>query len=161
MFCLFAEDAGNSLRDALAAYLRDMRPHAVRLAMLALFRHLAAPVAERDPYTPADLKAFPYVIGSLFKEHVEIPLFTDEIIHLLVEDISHGTDWSTNSPTIFGGVFESTLNPEVRASGGIHYTSVENIHKVIDPLFLDELTDELKTILADDAVTPAPARDGW
>ena len=58
-------------------------------------------------------------------------------------------DWSDISPTIFGAVFESTLNPETRRSGGMHYTSIENIHKVIDPLFLNDLRSELDTILED------------
>ena len=56
-------------------------------------------------------------------------------------------DWSEISPTIFGAVFESTLNPETRRSGGMHYTSIENIHKVIDPLFLNDLRSELDVIL--------------
>lgn len=58
-------------------------------------------------------------------------------------------DWSEISPTIFGAVFESTLNPETRRKGGMHYTSIENIHKVIDPLFLISLKDELKQIKAE------------
>ena len=62
-------------------------------------------------------------------------------------------DWSGISPTVFGGVFESTLNPETRRAGGMHYTSPQNIHRVIDPLFLDALTAELEGILADTTVT--------
>ena len=93
--------------------------------------------------------AFPYVNGGLFSdENIEIPPFTDEIRNLLLEKASENFNWSEISPTIFGAVFESTLNPETRRSGGMHYTSIENIHKVIDPLFLDELKAELDEICA-------------
>lgn len=81
--------------------------------------------------------------GGLFAdEKIEIPQFTDEIRDLLLNRASADFDWSEISPTIFGAVFESTLNPETRRKGGMHYTSIENIHKVIDPLFLDGLRDE-------------------
>lgn len=89
----------------------------------------------------------PYVNGGLFaEENIEIPNFTDEIRNILLAKASEGFDWSMISPTIFGAVFESTLNPETRRSGGMHYTSIENIHKVIDPLFLDDLRSELEEI---------------
>ena len=102
---------------------------------------------DRDPYMEDDLAAFPYVNGGLFAdENIEIPRFTEEIVDLLIHHASEGFDWSEISPTIFGAVFESTLNPETRRSGGMHYTSIENIHKVIDPLFLDELKAELDEI---------------
>jgi hypothetical protein len=105
---------------------------------------------ERDDYLADDdplLAAFPYVNGGLFAdEDVEIPPFTDEILGLILKNASADFDWSMISPTIFGAVFESTLNPETRRSGGMHYTSIENIHKVIDPLFLDELKEELGKI---------------
>lgn len=78
---------------------------------------------------------------------MEIPKLTPEIVDLILKKASEGFDWSLISPTIFGAVFESTLNPETRRKGGMHYTSVENIHKVIDPLFLNELRDELKVAL--------------
>lgn len=75
-----------------------------------------------------------------------IPRFTPEILDMLLEQASLGFDWSQISPTIFGAVFESTLNPVTRRTGGMHYTSVENIHKVIDPLFLNDLKDELASV---------------
>jgi hypothetical protein len=77
---------------------------------------------------------------------VVIPQFTDEIRELLLTKASDDFDWSEISPTIFGAVFESTLNPQTRRMGGMHYTSIENIHKVIDPLFLDDLKKELEEI---------------
>ena len=93
-----------------------------------------------------DLAAFPYVNGGMFAGEIEIPRITDEIRTLILQRASDEFDWSLISPTIFGAVFESTLNPETRRAGGMHYTSIENIHKVIDPLFLDELKEELAEI---------------
>lgn len=94
-----------------------------------------------------ELAAFPYVNGGLFSdESIEIPQLTDNIRELLLQKASEDFDWSQISPTIFGAVFESTLNPETRRAGGMHYTSIENIHKVIDPLFLDDLKEELASI---------------
>lgn len=114
---------------------------------MELFQVLDTKPEDRDPYMEDDLAAFPYVNGGLFAdENIEIPRFTDEIVDLIVNKASAGFDWSEISPTIFGAVFESTLNPETRRSGGMHYTSIENIHKVIDPLFLDELKAELEEI---------------
>ena len=117
-----------------------------------MFRVLDTKPQDRDPYLQDDnpeLAAFPYVNGGLFSdENIEIPPFTDEIRNLLLNKASEDFNWSEISPTIFGAVFESTLNPETRRSGGMHYTSIENIHKVIDPLFLDELKSELDEICA-------------
>lgn len=148
VFCLYAEDAGlfNS-RTAFHDYLNANPPQKLRRALVDLFEVLDTPLAERDKYLEDDLAAFPYVNGGLFSDKtIEIPQFTDELKQLLLEDASADFDWSEISPTIFGAVFESTLNPETRRSGGMHYTSIENIHKVIDPLFLDELKDEFDKI---------------
>lgn len=149
VFCLYAEDAhifgdsGHMFHDYLGQFsTKDMRK-----ALIELFKILDTPESERDPYDESDLSKFPYVNGGLFAdEKIEIPNFTDEIRTILLAKASEGFDWSQISPTIFGAVFESTLNPETRRSGGMHYTSIENIHKVIDPLFLDDLKAELKEI---------------
>ena len=118
-----------------------------RTAIIDLFRVLDQKPEDRDPYLDPDLAAFPYVNGGLFaNEDIEIPHFTDEIRTLLLEKASANFNWSEISPTIFGAVFESTLNPETRRSGGMHYTSIENIHKVIDPLFMNELNKEFEEI---------------
>ena len=102
---------------------------------------------DREDYLEEELAQFPYVNGGLFAdESVEIPQFTEEIRELLLTKASEEFNWKDISPTIFGAVFESTLNPETRRHGGMHYTSVENIHKVIDPLFMDELEGEFETI---------------
>ena len=148
VFCLYAEDSGlfgthGMFHDYLASYPTKH----MRKALIDLFRVLDQPEDERDPYLDEDLAAFPYVNGGLFSdENIEIPHFTDEIRSLLLQNASEDFDWSSISPTIFGAVFESTLNPETRRSGGMHYTSIENIHKVIDPLFLDDLRAELAEI---------------
>lgn len=151
VFCLYAEDAGifgkhGMFHDYLAGF--DVR--GMRRAMIDLFKVLDTKEEERDPYLKDDnleLAAFPYVNGGLFAdEDIEIPSFTEEIRNLLLKNASEDFDWSEISPTIFGAVFESTLNPETRRKGGMHYTSIENIHKVIDPLFLDELKQEFAKI---------------
>ena len=149
VFCLYAEDAGlfNS-RTSFHDYLKAYPAQKLRRALVDLFAVLDTPLAERDKYLEDDLAAFPYVNGGLFSDKtIEIPQFTDELKQLLLEDASADFDWSEISPTIFGAVFESTLNPETRRSGGMHYTSIENIHKVIDPLFLDDLKAEFEKIL--------------
>ena len=153
VFCLYAEDAGlfeghSQFHD----YLVQFKPGTgdMRRGLLELFDVLNTPVAERDPYLPDNLQAFPYVNGGLFAEQgIEVPRFNEKIANLLLKHASDDFDWSEISPTIFGGVFESTLNPETRRSGGMHYTSIENIHKVIDPLFLDDLKAELNEIKAE------------
>ncbi|WP_294484310.1 DNA methyltransferase [uncultured Ruminococcus sp.] len=148
VFCLYAEDAGIfGKHEMFGRYLKQFQAKDIRKALIELFQVLDQKPEDRDPYMDDDLAAFPYVNGGLFAdENIEIPRFTDEIVDLLVNNASAGFDWSEISPTIFGAVFESTLNPETRRSGGMHYTSIENIHKVIDPLFLDELKAEFNTI---------------
>jgi hypothetical protein len=150
VFCLYAEDANIfGQHDMFHDYLAQFKPGQgdMRRALIDLFNVLDTPVSERDPYLADDLNAFPYVSGGLFRDkNIEIPRFTDEIASLLLDKASLEIDWSHISPTIFGAVFESTLNPDIRRSGGMHYTSIENIHKVIDPLFLDDLKAEFKAI---------------
>ena len=150
VFCLYAEDAGIfGKHQVFHDYLKKYPASEVRHKLVELFRILDTKEEDRDPYLDEDLLAFPYVNGGLFAdEHIEIPRFTDEIVNLLLTNASEDFDWSGISPTIFGAVFESTLNPETRRSGGMHYTSLENIHKVIDPLFLDDLKAELEDIKA-------------
>ena len=140
VFCLYAEDAGIfGKRDIFHDYLAHYQTEDMREALVKLFEVLNTPTEKRSKYLKAELAAFPYTNGGLFAEEIEIPPFTDELRNTLLEHASLDFDWSEISPTIFGGVFESTLNPETRRSGGMHYTSIENIHKVIDPLFYDEL----------------------
>ena len=153
VFCLYAEDAGifgsygyfhKYIKSIADKSINDVRP-----ALIELFKLLDTKEEDRDPYMDDDLAAFPYVNGGLFAdENIEIPRFNETIVDLILSKASAGFNWSEISPTIFGAVFESTLNPETRRSGGMHYTSIENIHKVIDPLFLDDLNEEFDEIRA-------------
>ena len=147
VFCLYAEDAGVFGHDQLHDFLVTYEAKDLRRALRDLFEVLNTPVANRSKYLQEELKAFPYTNGSLFAEEIEIPQFTEDLKETLLQNASLDFDWSEISPTIFGAVFESTLNPETRRSGGMHYTSIENIHKVIDPLFLNDLRHELDEIL--------------
>ena len=149
VFCLYAEDAGlfNS-HTQFHDYLESLPVHLVKTGLTALFKTLNTKEEDRDPEEADELNAFPYVNGGLFaEEDISIPQFNQEIVDLLLSKASASFDWSKISPTIFGAVFESTLNPDTRRKGGMHYTSVSNIHKVIDPLFLDELKKEFANIL--------------
>ncbi len=166
VFCLYAEDSGLfQSKTAFHDYLAQFQPKHIRKALIDLFEVLDTPLSERDPYLDEDLAAFPYVNGGLFATPSPqgegrggafiIPQFTDELKQLLLEKASADFDWSEISPTIFGAVFESTLNPETRRSGGMHYTSIENIHKVIDPLFMNDLRAEFEGILGARSSSPA------
>ena len=147
VFCLYAEDAGVFRHDQFHDFLNGYNAEDLSDALLKLFKVLNTPLEKRSKYLKDDLKAFPYTNGGLFEEEIEIPQFTEELKQTLLQNASLDFDWSEISPTIFGAVFESTLNPETRRNGGMHYTSIENIHKVIDPLFLNDLRRELDEIL--------------
>ena len=147
VFCLYAEDAGIFSRDQFHDFLVIYEAKDLRRALRDLFEVLNTPKEKRSKYLQEELAAFPYTNGGLFEEEIEIPQFTEELKETLLQNASLDFDWSEISPTIFGAVFESTLNPETRRSGGMHYTSIENIHKVIDPLFLNDLRSELDEIL--------------
>ncbi len=147
VFCLYAEDAEIFKHDQFHDFLVTYEAKDLRRALRDLFEVLNTPIEKRSRYLQPELQAFPYTNGGLFEEEIEIPQFTEELKETLLQNASLDFDWSEISPTIFGAVFESTLNPETRRSGGMHYTSIENIHKVIDPLFLNDLRSELDTIL--------------
>lgn len=147
VFCLYAEDAGIFTRDQFHNFLVIYEAKDLRRALRDLFDVLKTPPEKRSKYLQEELQAFPYTNGGLFEEEIEIPQFTEELKQTLLKNASLDFDWSEISPTIFGAMFESTLNPVTRRSGGMHYTSIENIHKVIDPLFLNDLRNELDEIL--------------
>lgn len=149
VFCLFAEDSGlfGDNHGVFRNYMSSFKPSQMRKALISLFKTLNTDIGERDEYDE-DLSVFPYVNGGLFSDtDIEIPNFTEEIANILLNECSAGFDWSGISPTIFGALFEDTMNPDTREAGCMHYTSVENIHRVIDPLFLNDLRDEFYTIL--------------
>ena len=147
VFCLYAEDAGIFRHDQFHDYLNGYSADDLSDALLKLFKVLNTPDDQRSRYLRDDLKAFPYTNGGLFEEEIEIPQFTEQLRQTMLQNASLDFDRSEISPTIFGAVFESTLNPVTRRTGGMHYTSIENIHKVIDPLFLNGLRRELDEIL--------------
>ena len=146
MFCLYAEDSGLFETNLFREFLDDIPTGkgAFRGALIQLFNVLDTPEGQRDPYIGETLAQFPYVNGGLFANEIEIPIFTDDIKNLMLIKMSRGFNWTEISPVIFGSIFESILSGDERRAGGMHYTSVENIHKVIDPLFLDELRLEFQ-----------------
>lgn len=148
VFCLYAEDSGIfGKKNTFQHYLGKCNYQYLRDQLITLFKVLDTKIEDRDPYLDKELASFPYVNGGLFDDKsIEIPQLNAKVQNLLFAQASEGFDWSGISPTIFGAVFESTLNPETRRSGGMHYTSIENIHKVIDPLFLDGLKAELEEL---------------
>lgn len=147
VFLLYAEDSGLFKKNQFHDYL-NVRKTMARDALIKLFDVLNQKENERDLYLEKDLKNFPYVNGGLFKDkNVLLPLINDEILKIIIEEMSDGFDWSGINPPIFGAIFERVLSDE-RKSGGMHYTTLENIHKVIDPLFLDDLKTELENIFA-------------
>ena len=159
VFCFYAEDAGLfATRTAFEDYLRSFAIENVRDGLIKLFKALDTQLVDRDKYD-TKLQPFPYVNGGLFRdEQIEIPNFTQEIIDVICDNCAP-FNWSDISPTIFGAVFESTLNPETRRKGGMHYTSIANIHKVIDPLFLDDLNAEFEEITKTPAGRAAKANN--
>lgn len=153
VFCLYAEDAGIfGSKNMFHDYMSQFDVKEFRKALIELFQVLDTSPENRDPYMDEKLAAFPFVSGGMFAGDIEIPRITDEIRTLILQRASDDFDWSLISPTIFGAVFESTLNPATRRAGGMHYTSLENIHKVIDPLFLDDLKAELADIKAEKVI---------
>ena len=148
VFCLYAEDAGIFGKDQFYHYMKSFSMENMSMALRELFQVLDTPIQNRPRFLEEKLAAFPYVNGSLFSQQPGelIPPFSQEIVDCLLDKASISFDWSDISPTIFGAVFESTLNPDTRRSGGMHYTSIENIHKVIDPLFMDDLNEEFANI---------------
>lgn len=148
VFCLYAEDSGIFGKHAkFHDYLKNLKVKDVRRGLIDLFKTLDTKIGDRDQYMDEELASFPYVNGGLFQdEDIEIPNFTEEIVNLILYNASEDFDWKNISPTIFGAVFESTLNPDTRKIRGMHYTSIENIHKVINPLFLNDLERELEEI---------------
>ncbi len=150
MFCLFAEDSSlfGYVPGRFYNYLSSYKPSQMRSALISLFHVLNTPLDARDPYLDEDLKAFPYVNGGLFNdEEYIIPQLNGEISDILLEQCSRGFKWADISPTIFGAIVEDTMNPETRDINCPHYTSIENIHKVIDALFLNELKADLASII--------------
>ncbi len=146
VFLLYAEDSGIFYKSQFHDFLVNHRNNA-RTSLLELFRTLNTENENRDPYIDDDLDNFPFINGGLFEEEIEIPKIDGEPLEIIIREMSEGFNWSEINPTIFGALFESTLNPETRIEGGMHYTTIKNIHRVIDALFLDDLTHELDELM--------------
>ena len=150
VFMMYCEDADIFEQKQFQNYIAQFKPVHLRRALKDLFIQLDIPKKERDRYLSEDIAAFPYVNGGLFREHTEIPNFTDEIFDALMEAAEF--DWSTISAPIFGACYEGTLNPETRHKNGMHYTKTEDVAKLLDNLFLDDLRAEFSTIKAEPVV---------
>ena len=176
VFCLYAEDADIFPKDCFRRLTEATPAPFLRERLKKLFEILDTPPDKRDPYLEPELCVFPYTNGGLFKccqcENIansnsqletgnistfshaldDIPPLTEEIRKLLIG--ASQFDWRDITPTIFGALFESTLNPVTRRAGGMVYTSVENIHKVIAPLFLSALEKRFEEIVANVKMLP-------
>ena len=139
MFLMFCEDAGLVEPNAFRDYVRHFQAADLRRGLKDLFVWLDTPDAERDPYAEEWLKRLPYMNGGLFRERTEIPPLDETFRTTLLVEGCQEFDWSGVSPTVFGSIFEGALSHDHRRANGQHFTSPENIHKVIDPLFMDEL----------------------
>lgn len=143
VFCLYAEDAGLFTANAFHDYVEHSSPDRLHTDLYDLFVYLDTSTGNRPKYPDPRLKSFPYVDGGLFNELIDVPPLTGELRDTLLL-ISEKFDWRDISPVIFGSLMEETLSRDERRKGGMHYTSVRNIHRVIDPLFLNDLKAELE-----------------
>ncbi|MBQ6970943.1 MAG: hypothetical protein IJP86_01160 [Synergistaceae bacterium] len=148
VFLLYAEDSGLFGKKQFQHYLEAHKDSA-RSALRELFTVLNQKPEEREPFLSGELKDFPHVNGGLFRDKVDFPQLSADELAIILRDMAEGFNWSGISPTIFGAIFEATINDETRKEGGIHYTSTVSIHKLIDPLFLDELNADLSLILSE------------
>ncbi len=161
LFCLFAEDTGIFDDNSFLYYIKnstredgsDLAP-----ALEQLFQILDTPENERYKGIDPILARFPYVNGGLFREPLRMPMFTKEMRTTLIE-VSEKLDWGAISPSIFGSMFQSVMDKTARRALGAHYTSENNILKVISPLFLNDLWAEFNRICSfADTARPAALR---
>lgn len=142
MFLMFCEDSGLIAPNAFRDYVSHFQAGDLRRGLKDLFVWLDTKDEERDKYAESWLKKLPYMNGGLFREKTEIPPLSENFRHTLIVEGCQEFDWSGVSPTVFGSIFEGALSHDHRRANGQHFTSPENIHKVIDPLFLDGLKAE-------------------
>ena len=159
VFCLYAEDAGVFDDAQFSTFLKKSSSDDLSERFTALFKWLDTDEKERvksKDLVEKSIRQFPYVNGGLFnnKEEYKTPIINDNVYNQLirawnleVKDTKEQFTWDEISPTNFGCIFESTVAKDVRDSGGMHYTTPTNIHRAIDPLFLNDLTTELEEIL--------------
>ena len=148
LFCLFAEDTSIFKQGQFSNFIRektapDGSDLAIRIA--ELFQVLNTPLEKRLATRDEAVAAFPYVNGNLFGEFLPIPAFSAAMRTALLE--CGALDWSRISPAIFGAMFQGVMDETKRHDLGAHYTSEENILKVIRPLFLDRLREEFEVVV--------------
>ena len=150
LFCMFADDTGIFQPKDIFLQLieHDTQPDGSNVGRVIneLFEVLDTPEDARQANLPGELAAFPHVNGRLFRENLRTPIFDAKMREDLLDACRH--DWSAVSPAIFGSLFQSVMDAKERRAKGAHYTSEENILKVIGPLFLDELREELAALKA-------------
>ncbi len=149
LFCLFADDTGIFQPKDIFLQLIDNDTKAdgsdTGNVLAELFEVLDTPEGQRLKGTAAELDAFPYINGQLFRQRLRIPKFDTKMRNHLLDAARH--DWSSVSPAIFGSLFQSVMDAKERRAKGAHYTTEANILKVIGPLFLDDLKAELAAII--------------
>jgi type II restriction/modification system DNA methylase subunit YeeA len=141
LFCFFAEDTGifeeNLFTSSIQRYTKE---DGSDLSQYLDETFNVMDVSLRRSEIPSIVKQFPYVNGGLFSKHIQIPKMGQKARRIIIE--CGELDWKDINPDIFGSMIQAVVNPEERANQGMHYTSVPNIMKVINPLFLDELRGE-------------------
>ncbi len=148
LFCFFAEDTGIFAKDQFTKTLGSLSHDDgsnVHTVMAELFSVLDTTNREN---CSNNFKSFPYVNGGLFAEEISVPRFNTRSRRALIECGS--LDWSAINPDIFGSMIQAVMDVKKRSEMGMHYTSVQNIMKVLSPLFLDKLTEEYLKILDTD-----------
>lgn len=145
LFCFFAEDTGIFEENLFSASIQQYtKPDGSDLSeyLDAAFNIMDCNLRNSD--TLSIIKQFPYVNGGLFAKHIQIPKMGVKARKIIIE--CGELDWKDINPDIFGSMIQAVVNPEVRANQGMHYTSVPNIMKVINPLFMDELREEYRKL---------------
>jgi len=145
LFCYFAEDTEIFKDKQFTSAISKSNEDGSDLSSLIsrLFKVLNQSSEDRETDLPHYLADFPYVNGGLFKDDIQVPKFTRKSRRILIE-CGAELDWSDINPDIFGSMFQAVVHTEQRSTMGQHYTSVPNIMKVIEPLFLNDLYEELE-----------------
>ncbi|MBJ8444173.1 class I SAM-dependent DNA methyltransferase [Acinetobacter bereziniae] len=145
LFCYFAEDTEIFKDKQFTSAISKSNEDGSDLSSLIgrLFKVLNQSSEDRETDLPDYLADFPYVNGGLFEDDIQVPKFTRKSHRILIE-CGKDLDWSDINPDIFGSMFQAGVDKEKRSIMGQHYTSVPNIMKVIEPLFLNDLYDELE-----------------
>ena len=147
LFCFFAEDTGIFAENLFTNFIRRFTKNdGADLSYMIgqAFRVMNVQNKDRSEDTTKEINAFPYVNGGLFATDIPIPQMGNKARNIILE--CGDLNWKDINPDIFGSMIQAVVNPDVRAKEGMHYTSVPNIMKVINPLFMDELRGEYKKL---------------